>query len=112
MAIVLLAVQKSVSTTSAAMLSSALRRPEMRLLNTCMSQSMPPARRMTCMMPAAMRVTMMSSLMPMMPSLMARSQPKNVSASEAMPIAPANRVAEASTSITSMPHSAATIIYI
>ena len=109
---VLLAVQKSVSTTIVAMLSSALRRPPLRRLNICMSQSMPPASRMTCMSPAARSVTMMSSLMPMMPSFMVFSQPRGDIVPSPMPMAAAKAVAEASTSMTFMPQRAATIIYI
>ena len=55
---------------------------------------------------------MMSSLMPMMPSFMAFSQPRGDIVPRPMPMAAAKAVAEASTSMTFMPQRAATIIYI
>ena len=108
-AMVLLAVQKFASETSAAMLNSAPRLPFILAVIFDMSQSSPPAVRITSSIPPASIVTIMRSPIPAMPLPMCPSQVIHVILPIANPIAALARIPAANTSTTFIPAIAITI---
>ena len=102
MAIVLFAVHRFATLTSAAMHSSAPRLPCMRRVSFRITKSIPPFQRISSSMPPASSVTIISSLMPMMPVPIDATQ-SNTGMPHSAPARPVAMMPMKSTSITFMP---------